>query len=93
MKLFPKQKQRHRYKEQTYGYPGWKRGEMNWKIEIDIYILLSIKKITNKNLLCSTGNATQCSVLTKREGNLKRGDICIPIADSLCCTEETNTTL
>ena len=28
-----------------------------------------------------------------REEIQKRGDICIRIADSLCCTAETNTTL
>ena len=37
---------------------------MNWEIEIDIYTLLYIKQITNKNLLYSTGNCTQYSVMT-----------------------------
>ena len=32
--------------------------EMNWEIGIDIYTLLYIKQITNKNLLYSTGNST-----------------------------------
>ena len=36
---------------------------MNWEIRIDIYILLYIKYITNKNLLNSTGNSTQYSVM------------------------------
>ena len=68
---------------------------MNWEIGVDIYILLiiCIKQRTNENLLYSTGNSTQCSVVTKWEGNPKREDICIPIADSLCYIIETNTTL
>ena len=44
------------------------RGEkgrgINWEIGIDVYTLLYIKYITNKDLLCSTGNSTQYSVMT-----------------------------
>ena len=44
------------------------RGEdgTNWKIGIDIYtlLILCIKDITNENLLISTGNGTQCFVVT-----------------------------
>ena len=44
------------------------RGErwrgINWEIGIDIYTLLYIKQITNKDLLCRTGNSTQYSVMT-----------------------------
>ena len=57
MNLFAKQKQRHRCREQTYGYQGGKGGGMNWEIGIDIYTLLCIKQITNENLLYSTGNS------------------------------------
>ena len=39
-------------------------GGINWEIGIDIYILLYIKQITNKDLLHSTGNSTQNSILT-----------------------------
>ena len=38
-------------------------GGINWKIGIDIYTLLYIKKITIKNLLYSIGNSTQYSVI------------------------------
>ena len=53
---FAGQKQRDRYREQTYGHQGGKvaggcGGVMNWEIEIDIYTLICIKWITNKNLL------------------------------------------
>ena len=39
---------------------------MNWETGIDIYtlLILCIKYITNENLLYSTGNSTQCSVVT-----------------------------
>ena len=39
-------------------------GGMNWEIGIDIYRLLYITWITNENLLYSTGNSAQCSVVT-----------------------------
>ena len=51
------------------------RGErvcvMNWEIGIDIYTLLHIKQIPNKDLLYSTGNSTQYSVMayTGKETN------------------------
>ena len=45
--------------------PGGKgMGRTNWEIGIDVYTLLYIKQITNKDLLYSTGNSTQQSVMT-----------------------------
>ena len=45
IKLFAKQKQRCRHREQTYGHQGEKgKGGMNWEIRIDIYTLLCIKQ-------------------------------------------------
>ena len=64
MNLFTKQKQSHRYRKQTYGYQGGKRAGINWEIEIDIYTLLYIKQIVNKNLVYSIRNSTQYSVMT-----------------------------
>ena len=65
MNLFTKQKQSHRCRKQTYGYQGirWRR-EINWEIGINIYTLLYIKYSTNKDLLYSTGNSSQYSVMT-----------------------------
>ena len=40
------------------GHPGKKGGGMNWKIGIDIYILLGVKQIANEILLYSRGNST-----------------------------------
>ena len=57
MNQFAGQKQRHRCREQTYGHHGGKAaggegdGGMNWEIGIDMYTLICIKWMTNKNLL------------------------------------------
>ena len=54
---FARQKLRHRCREQTYGHQGGKAmgggdgGVMNWVIGIDMYTLMCIKLMTNKNLL------------------------------------------
>ena len=50
------QKLRHRCREQTYGHQGGEvagegRAGMNWEIGIDMYTLICIKWMTNKNLL------------------------------------------
>ena len=70
-------------------------GGINREIGIDIYTLLYIKQITNKDLLYSTGNSTQYSVMTYTGKECKKikVDICICIKDSLSCTPETNATL
>ena len=59
---------------------------MNWELGNEMYTLLWIKWVTNENLLYSTGNSIQCSVVTKREYMY----VCICIADLLCCPVETN---
>ena len=47
---------------------GEKGGEgINQEIEVDVYILLYRKQIANKNLLYSTGNSTQYSIMTYME--------------------------
>ena len=48
---------------------------------------------TNKDLLYSTGNSTQCSEMAYMGKEPKRVDICIRITDSPCCTPETDTAL
>ena len=42
---------------------GVRGGRINWKIGTDIYTVLYIKQITNKDLLNSTGNSTQSSAI------------------------------
>ena len=51
---------------------GERRGGINWEIGIDIYILLYIKQITNMDLLYSTGNSTQYSLMTYMEKESKK---------------------
>ena len=53
MNQFAGQKLRHTYREQTYGHQGGKAGGggMNLEIGIDIYTLICIKWMTNKNVL------------------------------------------
>jgi len=48
------------------------REGINWEIGIDTCTLLYIKLITNKDLLYSTGNSTQYSIMTYTEKNLKK---------------------
>ena len=56
MNRFAGQKVRHRCRELMYGHQGgkvagWGGGVMNWVIGIDMYTLMCIKLMTNKNLL------------------------------------------
>ena len=55
MNRFAGRKLRHRCREQMYGHQGGKAagcgGGMNLTIEIDMYTLMCIKLMTNKNLL------------------------------------------
>ena len=57
MNQFAEQKLRHRCREQMYGHKGGESrgvgggGVMNWEIGIDMYTLMCIKLMTNKNLL------------------------------------------
>ena len=54
--------------------PTGKRGDgTNWEIGMDIYTLLYIKQIANRNLLYSTENSTQYSV-TPYMGNESKTD-------------------
>ena len=86
--LFTKQKQTHRFENKLMVTKGERcGGGINYEFGINIYRLLYIKEITNKNLLCSTGNSTQYSVIaymTKEYKKKKRReDICICITDNI----------
>ena len=63
MNIFTKQKRTRRLREQTYGYwgEGWREGIVK-EFGIGMYTLLYLKRITNKDLLYSTGNSAQCYV-------------------------------
>ena len=62
MNLFTQQKQTHRLRERTYGYRRGRLRGKDWEFGIDMYTLLYLKWITNKDLLYSTGNSAQYSV-------------------------------
>ena len=74
--LYTKQKQTHRHRKQTYSYQrgkgGW--GGINQEFGINIYTLLYMKEVNNKDLLYSTGNSTQYSVITYMRKNLKKNE-------------------
>ena len=45
---------------------------MNWETGTDVYTLLYIKQTTNKDLLYSTGNSSQYSVMTYMGKEVKK---------------------
>ena len=57
-----RQKEIHRLRKQTYGCRGWGWEGIVRELGKVMYILLSSKQITNKDLLHSTWNSTQCYV-------------------------------
>ena len=70
------------------------RGRMGGKereFGMDMYTLLYLKWITNKDLPYSTWNSAQCFV--DRRGVWGRMDTCTHMAESLRCSPETITTL
>ena len=67
---------------------GWGRNKLgvrDWHVHTTIY------KIINRDILYSTVNSTQYSVVTYmgKESEQKR-DICICVTESTCCTPEIN---
>ena len=62
------------------------------KFAMDIHTQLYLKWTTNKDLLCSTGHSAQCYVAAWRGGE-GRMDTWICMAESLCCSLDTITTL
>ena len=62
MDLFTKQKQSHKSRKQTYGWQS--EGGRNEKIRTAISTPVYKKQITNKDLMYSTENYIQYSVMT-----------------------------
>ena len=59
-----------------------------------MYTLLHLKLVTNKDLLCNTEHSVQCYVVAWMGREFKgRMDTCTCMAESLCCSPETITTL
>ena len=63
MNLHKKQKQIHRHRKQSYGYQKGKEGEQMRSLGLTDPCYY-IYRTNNKNLLYSTGNSTQYSVIT-----------------------------
>jgi len=72
---------------------GWGEGIVR-EFGIDMYTLLYLKWITNKDLLFSSRElcSMSCGNLD-RKGTWGRMDTCMCMAESLCCLPETITTL
>ena len=66
-------------------------GEEDRESGKDMYTLLYLKWITNKDLLYSTWNSTQCYVSPGWEGVWERMNTCICMTESLCHLSETIT--
>ena len=64
-------------------------GGLNQEYGSEIYTLLKIKWIHNKNLLHSTGNSLQYLTIIYNGKESEK----INITQSLCCAPETNTIL
>ena len=60
------------------------------ELGIDMYTLPSLKWITSKNLLHSTGTLFNVIWQPGREGSWERMDTCIHMAEALCCPPETH---
>ena len=72
--LFTKHRETHRLKEQTYGRQGegWEEGIVR-ECGMDMYTLLYLKWITNKELLYCTGNSAPRHVAAWMGGKFERG--------------------
>ena len=60
---------------------------------MDMYTLLCLKWITNKDLLCSTWNSAQCYMIAWMGGEFGGEWIHVLVWLSLFCSPETITTL
>ena len=89
MNISMKQKQSHRYREQTCGCQAGGGGGKDWKFGISRCKLVYIGWINNKVLLYSTGNYIQYPVINLNGKEYEKEYICI--TESLCHTAVINT--
>ena len=66
-------------------------GGTKWEVGTDIYMLLYVEGISNKDLLYSTGKSTQHFAVTHVGKESEKECTCV--TDSPCNTPETNSTL
>ena len=93
--LYTKQKNRHRYIEQTFGLCGGRRG---WDVsrEQQTCILSRVKQITSPGQMHETSARTWYTGKTQRDwverevgGGIGMGNTCISMADSCQCMTKT----
>ena len=84
--------QSHRCRKQSFSYQEGK-GERDKLGDWDCCIHTTIYKIYNKDLLYTTGNSTQYSIMIYTGEECKAEGIYVDASDSLCWTPETTTTL
>ena len=65
MKLFTKQKHSQTWRMKLWLPGGREEGGIDWEFGMNMYTMLSLKQITNKDVLYSTGNSTQYSAITQ----------------------------
>ena len=63
---------------------GKKWGGINWEIGMNICTLLCIKLMTSEDLLYSTGNATQYSVMSYVGKESKKEGVCVCVCACVC---------
>ena len=87
-----KQKETHRPREQNCGCC---REEIVRESGMDLSTLLYLKWVTSKDLLYRIWNSAQCYVAAWIGGEFggEWMDTCISMAESLCCSSETITTV
>ena len=71
---------------------GWREGIVR-EFGMDMYTVLYLKWIANKDLLSSTWNSAQCYVAAQMGRDFGGEWIHIRLAECLCCSPETITTL
>jgi len=78
-----KQKEILRLREWSCCYRGGWGEEIVGEFRMNMYTLLCLKWIANKDLLCSTGNSAQCCVMTWTGGGVwGRNDTCVYVTVS-----------
>ena len=77
---------------------GWREGIV-WDFGMDMYTVLCLKWITNRDLLYSTGNSAQCYVAARMGGECwgewthTHTHTHTHMGESSCCSPETITAL
>ena len=72
MTLYARQQKRHRYKEQTFGLCGRRRGWDDLREQHRNMYITSVKQITSPGWMHETGAQGWCTGMTQRDGMGRR---------------------